>query len=620
MKVFFLDDDDFGANGEVIYGFSLQTETLYGHLFGIDQQSGELYIKGQLDHEDTPIYNLMVTAQDLGPDSLPADATVVIHIKDVNDNAPEIIINTLSDSATDEAEISEDSPIGTFVAHVTVKDPDGGQNGQFNCSLNDNSFTLVRRYETEYQITTARVLDRENNHHYSLALVCKDGGSEPQISIKHLQVSVADVNDNTPIFNQSTYPTTLIENSYIGAFIVQVNASDKDTGDNADIVYSILGPETSFFMVSSSGRITARSSIDHEEHEQFQFYVQASDQGTPPETGTALVVVTIEDVNDEAPEFKDTFYSFSVDENQPGGERVGTVTAEDRDSPPYNSFLYTFVPGKGTSDAFIMDPSTGNIVTKKSLDRETQSVYYLVAIATDQNMPTLTSTTSVTIYVMDTNDHDPYFEYPTTYNNTVHFSNKVEKGYIVTRVTARDEDIAQNALIQYTLKGRNHKGAFTIDPKLGTVSVEADSLQHIDYKRYELTVVAQDQGQPPRTAMASLNLVVNKSIPLDTQSEAALLTGSNFVIVISLSCICAIIAVILIIAILLIRRQDRSKREHKYNCRMEALKTVSAQEGGLHSLENSPVKANGSVQGGSSFVDLHQIKAEVSSIYLYSIF
>ena len=144
-----------------------------------------------------------MTARDRGPDSLAADATVVVRVKDINDNAPQITVNTLS--ASNLAEISEDAKQGTFVAHITVVDPDSGMKGQFNCSLNDNHFRLQQLYSNEYQIVTLGLLDREVRPTYNLALMCEDYGLDPQVSIKHIEVAVVDVNDNTPIFRQATY-------------------------------------------------------------------------------------------------------------------------------------------------------------------------------------------------------------------------------------------------------------------------------------------------------------------------------------------------------------------------------------------------------------------------------
>ena len=598
-------DRDSGVNGRVVYGFSSQTQAMYGSLFGINNQTGEIFVKGRLDHEEAAIYHLMVTAADQGPDSLPADATVVVHILDLNDNPPQITVNTLAASATNRAEIAEDSPTGTFVAHVTVTDPDSGNNGRFNCSLNDNSFSLVQKYETEYQIITAAGLDRERVPQYNLALVCRDMGAETQVAIKHIQVIVTDTNDHTPVFQQQKYTATLIENNFVGASLVSVNASDRDSGANADIRYSVSREASNWFHVNPhTGAITAKESIDRERNDMFSFYVLAADHGHPAKTGSAVVVVNIEDVNDEAPRFsKPGGYTMSVAENKSPGAEVGAVSADDLDGPEFNSFHYSLESGGRVADVFFIHPRTGLITTKVKLDREEQLVYYLKVKASDDSTPPKSGTVSVTVYVTDVNDNKPQFDYPTKDNNSVHISNMVPKDYTVAKVSAHDLDMDVNSKLSYIFFSGNEERIFAIDEDVGTITVTTD-MSAITFHVYGLHIMAKDHGIPERYDVATLNIIVNKSIPfpLGGGSNNSILSGHNFVIVISLACACAVITIILVIAIILIRRQDRGKRIHKYNCRMEALRMLTAKETLSPSEESTPCKeppkggGNGDIQ------------------------
>ena len=126
--------------------------------------------------------------------------------------------------------------MGTFVGHVTVIDKDSGLNGQVNCSVisqppSPPPFQLVRRYSTEYQLTTAAVLDRELTERYHVTIRCQDGGGGgnamdagkvSRVSEKTLEVLVGDVNDHAPVFSQRTYEATITENNYIGVSVLQV--------------------------------------------------------------------------------------------------------------------------------------------------------------------------------------------------------------------------------------------------------------------------------------------------------------------------------------------------------------------------------------------------------------
>ena len=116
----------------------------------------------------------------------------------------------------------ENATIGSFVAHVSVVDLDDGLNGRVNCTLSDSAFALVRKFANEYQIVTRLVLDRERTDQYSVALKCQDGAVVARVTERTLRVIITDINDNAPVFSQQTYKGSLIENSYIGASIMQV--------------------------------------------------------------------------------------------------------------------------------------------------------------------------------------------------------------------------------------------------------------------------------------------------------------------------------------------------------------------------------------------------------------
>ena len=164
-------DRDAGRNAALTYYLSAATAANYGRTFAVDNVSGDVRVTGMVDYESTPVYRLLVSARDSGPEAVSADAAVIVRVSDVNDNAPRISINTLLASATDEATVPEDAAEDTFVAHVLVTDPDSGDNGRVNCSLGDapaaNYFRLKPMYGTEYQVVTSgKPLDRETVDRY----------------------------------------------------------------------------------------------------------------------------------------------------------------------------------------------------------------------------------------------------------------------------------------------------------------------------------------------------------------------------------------------------------------------------------------------------------------------
>ncbi len=555
-------DKDSGSYGQVVYRFSPTTEENYGHLFGIVNTTGEVYVKGTIDYEISPIYHLSVSAYDRGPDSRPGDTTVIVRLRDINDNAPHITVNTLTATDTDTASIDEDVDLDTFLAHITVTDPDVGASGQFNCLLNDNHFSLEKLNKGEYKVVTKAYLDREKRANYNLAIECEDEGSQAQVALKHVHVTVTDINDNAPVFLQKSYATDILENNQIGAPIVQVNATDNDVGLNAEILYSVEESVQNTFNINpSTGAITAKIIFDREQDEQFRFKVFATDKGTPPQTSTTLVVVTINDVNDEVPKFSQPIYSFGILENQPIGTNVGIVHAIDRDSGIFNKFEFSFIPNQASMDHFAIDKETGEIITKSVLDRESQHSFSLTVLAADIGAPQISSTADVSIYVTDENDNEPYFEYPSKYNNTVYIGTRLPVAFKITQLRAHDKDIGKNSNLTYSIYDGNEKNYFKIDPITGAISLNTE-LKHITYEIFEFTVVVRDQGIPEKVGMGNLNIVVNRSIGIK-QNDSGTLLGPNATIVISLSCVSCVIVLCLIVAIVVLRRADWRDKRYK---------------------------------------------------------
>lgn len=566
-------DADIGLNGEVMYSLSLPSEASYGNLFGIDNSSGDLYLKGNLDFEENSIYFLTVVARDRGSDSTPVSASVTVLVGDANDNAPEITIATLS-SSTETAEISENSVLSTFVAHLTIIDKDSGDNGRFECRLNDTHFRIIETYGTEFQIVTAAPVDREVQASYRLSLTCTDFGDKPRESVEYLRVVIIDVNDNDPVFSQSVYRAELIENNYIGAVLMHVNATDLDSDKNGEIVYSLSGDSARGFQVDpDTGLVTAAIAFDREKGDVIRFQVVAHDKGIPPRNASAEAFVTILDVNDEKPSFSHPAYSFAVMENLAPGAEVGAVAAHDRDSSVYGEVTYSILPTDG-SDLFDVDHKTGLIMTMKDLDREAVSAYYLTVIASDRGIPPLSSSASVTIYVTDENDNPPVFDYPAQHNNTIYISNQTPKGHVITRIRALDSDVGQNGKIVYDFVEESKTELFDVDMELGTVLVNGD-LADRDGQRHSLEFVARDEGVPPKVAFARLNIVVNRSIVFAPPEPSRDQFPQSVLIIVIVAVISFIVIIMLIAAIIVVCRKDREKQTHSYNCRTETLKMFS---------------------------------------------
>ena len=132
----------------------------------------------------------------------------------------------MSSLDTSSADVSEDAEIGSFVAHVLVRNKDSGRNGKINCSLEETEdhFKLIQIDEIEYQLVTSHTIDRESRAYYTLLITCSDNGIKQLVSNKRLVVNVADVNDCTPSFAPPSYHVTFFERNLVGLAIVQVSS------------------------------------------------------------------------------------------------------------------------------------------------------------------------------------------------------------------------------------------------------------------------------------------------------------------------------------------------------------------------------------------------------------
>ena len=560
-------DKDRGPNGRVTYMLSQDTVDRFGSLFGINNQTGEIYLKGALDYEKDKIYHLIVIASDQGGlDSVSTHARVVVRIKDVNDHPPRITVNALTPSG--QVQIPENAEPSTFVTHISVEDSDKGENGEVTCSLRDRNFDIQRIYQNEYTIfTVGGSFDRERQATYSLTLECHDHGDPPLRSAKRIVVKLLDENDHAPVFIQDVYGMTVRENNSVNAQLLQVNATDKDEGPNAEITY-ILHPDARGLVKvdPKTGMITTNSVLDYEKMHTFRFRVIAQDNGKTKLSSTATVTLDIVDINDESPIFVLPNYNFALYENTAAGSEVGRVVATDPDSNPYNRVTYTMRADIGSRGTFEINPDSGVITTRRVLDREYQSQYGLTVLAGNRGFPFTTSSVSVTIYVSDRNDNAPMVEYPNPINNTVQVSYMAPVGYIVTRVMATDSDYSVNARLDYSIAKGNLDDLFAIDPLNGAITVN-QNLEAFGGRRYRLMLQVKDNGVPQKVAVATFNIVVNKTMSLISHRKAGtnnnrLQIAPSQTIIISMGVASAILIILLIVAIVLVKRK-REKRNHR---------------------------------------------------------
>uniref|UniRef100_A0A3Q3E613 Cadherin domain-containing protein n=1 Tax=Labrus bergylta TaxID=56723 RepID=A0A3Q3E613_9LABR len=403
-------DLDEGMNSKLVYSLIKRGNTDRSSTFDINSETGEITVRGTLDYEETPAYEVRVQAKDQGTSPRSAHAKLLIEIIDVNDNAPEISVTSLM------TPVKEDAELGTIVALVTVSDKDGGNNGVTNCKVVGSvPFKLKSNYKNDYSLVVDGPLDRENTSLYNVTITATDEGSPPLSSVRVISVQVSDVNDNAPRFMEPSVNIYMKENSPTGSVIYTISAFDPDLENNAKLTYKLLEsyprsiPITSVVNINSeTGDIVSLQSFNYEELKTFQFKVQATDSGVPPLSSNVTVNVLILDENDNNPTILAPYSehgsvnSESIPYSAEAGYFVAKIRAVDADSG-YNALLSYHLSEPKGNNLFRIGTSTGEIRTKRRMSDNDLKTHPLVVLVSDNGEPSLSATVSIDVVVVESN-------------------------------------------------------------------------------------------------------------------------------------------------------------------------------------------------------------------------
>ncbi|XP_020644558.3 protocadherin-7 isoform X5 [Pogona vitticeps] len=594
-------DSDVGVNGQIEYVFGAATESVR-RLLRLDESSGWLSVLHRIDREEVNQLRFTVMARDRGQPPKTDKATVVLNIRDENDNVPTIDIRKIGRIPLRDgvATVAEDVLVDTPIALVQVSDRDQGENGVVTCTVvGDVPFQLKPASEGEgepqnkrkYFLHTSAPLDYEAVRDYNVVIVAVDSGSPSLSSNNSLLVRVADTNDNPPVFGQAVLEVSFPENNAPGERVATVLATDADSGKNAEIAYSLEpsplsadSPSGLFTIDPDSGDVRVQAVLDREQRDTYEFQVTARDKGVPSLQGSTTVVVRVADRNDNEPRFMQDVFTFYVKENLQPNSPVGMVTVMDADKGRNAQLSLAIQPsesagpgGGGSPSIFSIENDTGTIYSTVSFDRELQTSYTFRVKAVDGGEPARSATATVSLFVMDENDNAPVVTAPGNSSYTVLPPSSGLRS-VVTTVQARDADAGQNAELSFSLVGGNPFKLFEIDPSSGVVSL-VGKLAPKHYGLHRLVVQVNDSGQPPQATTALLHVFVNESLANATLVESQVarslhtplaqdiagdpsyeLSKQRLSIVVGV--VAGIMTVVLLILVVVLARYCRSKGKH----------------------------------------------------------
>ncbi|XP_047410981.1 protocadherin beta-16-like [Sciurus carolinensis] len=394
-------DLDSGINGKITYTLFQPSEDI-SETLELNPMTGEIRLRKQVDFERVLFYEVDIKATDGG--GLSGECTLLLQVLDVNDNHPEVAVSALN------SPIPENSP-EMVVAVFRVSDPDSGNNGKTISSIpEDLPFLLKPSGKNFYTLETKRALDREERAEYNMTITVTDMGTPMLKTQLNITVQVSDVNDNAPAFSQTSYTLSVRENNSPALHIGGVSATDRDSGSNAQLTYSLLPPQDPHLPLASlvsinadNGQLFALRALDFEALQAFEFRVGATDHGSPALSSQTLVRVVVLDDNDNSPFVLYPLQNASapctelVPRAAEPGYLVTKVVAVDGDSGQ-NAWL-SFQLLKATEPGlFGVWAHNGEVRTARLLSERDAARHRLVVLVKDNGEPPLSA--SVTLHVL----------------------------------------------------------------------------------------------------------------------------------------------------------------------------------------------------------------------------
>ena len=491
-------DEDSGPNSQLAYTIVSGNEQGW---FGINDVTGLVTSRVALDHEVSTRVVLNISANDSGATPHRNFTRLVIDILDENDMAPRF-----SNPSTN-VQVDENNSPGHVLGTLTAEDFDSGVNGTVTYVIHPDTelvYPGVFQVDSDSgRVKAVILLDHETKSFYTIKVMAKDGGSPSLSSTAIMYLTVNDLNDNVPEFHPTSYYVNVLETDPAGMSVVQVSATDSDSGSYGRLTYRLTSADFGSFSIdSNTGIITTTTVLRRSVGSSYTLRVAARDGGNRDSEDEADINIIVANINDPAPRFPSLTTTFNIPEDHAEqtpslDQRVGQVQATGVGG---GSVIY-FITKGDPFQVFSID-STGEIRRAKVVDREERQEYVLTVIATTGSR---FGETTVIIRISDVNDNSPRFR--VTASQTTVMENW-PAGANIFLAGAEDADAGTNALLVYTLHSDDDPDeVFGIEQGTGIISLQKPASQLLS-EQVTLTVTARDSGTPQRTDSIDIVIMV----------------------------------------------------------------------------------------------------------------
>uniref|UniRef100_A0A3Q4H0V3 Cadherin 7 n=1 Tax=Neolamprologus brichardi TaxID=32507 RepID=A0A3Q4H0V3_NEOBR len=346
------DDPTYGNSARVVYSIE------HGHpYFSVEPKTGVIRTAlPNMDRETRDQYVLVIQAKDMVGQmgGLSGTTSVTVTLTDVNDNPPRFNYQYT---------VLESLLVQSVVARIKAADADIGSNAEMDYRIMDGDgpgvFNITTDEDTQDGvIMLLKPLDFETKSIFSLRIEATNRNIDPNFlssgpfsDTTSVKVTVEDVNE-PPVFSTPLSKMVVSEDAKVGTSIGRVSAHDPDNS-NSPIRYSIdrnTDLERFFNVDALSGVISTAKPLDREANSVHNLTIFAIESHDPTQIGKGITLITVQDINDNAPVFA-IDYETLLCENAIPGQVIQTISAVDKDEPLSGHRFYFALAG----------PAAGNL-------------------------------------------------------------------------------------------------------------------------------------------------------------------------------------------------------------------------------------------------------------------